>query len=76
VKGAPLDEEALAAGLAVLTLGDADGGDRVGNAELVENRRARPHLALAAVDQDDVRPGGKSAASRPSSLAASRQPSP
>jgi hypothetical protein len=46
-------------------LGDADGDDAIGNAEFVENAAHRRHLALAAVDQDDVRPGRESRRPRP-----------
>ncbi len=54
-----LDEEALAAGVAVLALGDADRHDAVLDAEIGEDLAHRRHLALAAVDQDDVGPGRK-----------------
>ncbi len=53
----PGGEEALAPGVAVDALGDADGDHAVGDAQFLEDGAHRRHLSLAAVDQDHVGPG-------------------
>src|SRR5690606_7563745 len=54
-----LCKEALAACLAILPLGDADGNDTILDPEIGEDLAHRRHLPLPAVDQDDIRPGWK-----------------
>jgi hypothetical protein len=52
-------EEPLAAGVAIDALSDAYRGHLVGNAEFTQHLAHRGHLALTAIDEDEVRPCGE-----------------
>ena len=54
---ARIGKEALASSIAVDTLGNADRGYAITDAEFIENGTHRRHLSLTAVNQNDVRPG-------------------